>query len=67
VLYLRILSGAGATNLALVTFLIPVSAILLGSLVLGERLEAKQLIGMALIGADLAAIDGRLLARARRG
>jgi drug/metabolite transporter (DMT)-like permease len=67
VLYFRILSGAGATNLALVTFLIPVSAIHLGSLVLGERLEAKQLIGMALIGADLAAIDGRLLARARRG
>jgi drug/metabolite transporter (DMT)-like permease len=67
VLYFRILSGAGATNLALVTFLIPLSAILLGSLVLGERLEAKQLIGMALIGADLAAIDGRLLARARRG
>lgn len=66
-LYFRILSGAGATNLALVTFLIPLSAILLGSLVLGERLEAKQLIGMALIGADLAAIDGRLLARARRG
>ncbi len=66
VIYFRILSGAGATNLALVTFLIPVSAILLGALVLGERLGAKHLIGMALIGAGLAAIDGRLLARGDR-
>lgn len=61
VLYFRILATAGATNLLLVTFLIPVSAILLGVLVLGERLAALQLIGMALIAAGLAAIDGRLL------
>jgi drug/metabolite transporter (DMT)-like permease len=58
-LYFRILAAAGATNLLLVTFLIPVSAILLGVLVLGERLEATHLAGMALIGAGLAAIDGR--------
>ena len=61
VLYFRILSTAGATNLLLVTFLIPVSAILLGWLVLGERLDHRHLLGMALIGAGLAAIDGRLL------
>jgi drug/metabolite transporter (DMT)-like permease len=61
VLYFRILSTAGATNLLLVTFLIPVSAILLGSLVLGERLDAAHFVGMALIGAGLAAIDGRVL------
>lgn len=61
VLFFRILSTAGATNLMLVTFLIPVSAILLGSIVLGERLEAKHLFGMAMIAAGLAAIDGRLL------
>ena len=36
-LYFRILARAGATNVLLVTFLIPVSAILLGTLVLGER------------------------------
>ena len=59
VLYFRILATAGATNLLLVTFLIPVSAILLGTLVLGEALEAKHIIGMALIGFGLAAIDGR--------
>ena len=61
VLYFRILSTAGATNLLLVTFLIPVSAILLGWLVLVERLDHRHLLGMALIGAGLAAIDGRLL------
>ena len=60
-LYFRILATAGATNLLLVTFLIPVTAILLGWLVLDERLEPKHLAGMACIGAGLAAIDGRLL------
>jgi drug/metabolite transporter (DMT)-like permease len=61
ILYFRILAAAGATNLLLVTFLIPVSAILLGALVLGERLDARHFAGMALIGAGLALIDGRLL------
>ena len=65
VLYFRILATAGATNLLLVTFLIPISAILLGSLLLGERLDHRHLIGMALIGCGLAAIDGRLLQRLR--
>ena len=60
VLYFRILATAGATNLLLVTFLIPVSAILLGTLFLGETLLLRHFAGMALIGAGLAAIDGRL-------
>lgn len=60
VLYFRILSVAGATNLSLVTFLIPVSAILLGWLVLHERLEPRQFAGMALIALGLSLIDGRL-------
>lgn len=59
VLYFRILATAGATNLLLVTFMIPVSAILLGTLFLGEVLLPRHLAGMALIGAGLAAIDGR--------
>ena len=59
VLYFRILSTAGATNLLLVTFLIPVSAILLGILFLDEALLARHVAGMALIGLGLAAIDGR--------
>ena len=65
-LYFRILAVAGATNLMLVTFLIPISAIVLGASVLGERLESKHFVGMALIGLGLAAIDGRLLAAMRR-
>jgi drug/metabolite transporter (DMT)-like permease len=62
ILYFRILASAGATNLLLVTFLMPAVAILLGTGLLGERLGAEQIFGMALIGAGLAAIDGRLLA-----
>jgi drug/metabolite transporter (DMT)-like permease len=66
ILYFRILASAGATNLLLVTFLIPVSAIVLGATLLGERLEPKHFGGMALIGLGLAAIDGRPLTAARR-
>lgn len=65
ILYFRLIASAGATNSLLVTFLIPITAILLGVLVLGERLEPRHFAGMALIGAGLAAIDGRLLARRR--
>ncbi|WP_312621252.1 DMT family transporter [Agrobacterium pusense] len=64
-IFFRILASAGATNLALVTFLIPVSAILLGSLLLGEQLEMKHFAGMAMIAAGLAAIDGRLPSKLR--
>jgi drug/metabolite transporter (DMT)-like permease len=66
VLYLRKLATAGATNLQLVTFLIPVSAILLGVAFLGESLQPRHVFGMVLIGAGLAAIDGRPLRRLRR-
>jgi drug/metabolite transporter (DMT)-like permease len=62
VIYFRILARAGATNLLLVTFLIPVSALLLGISVLGEVLEARQVTGMILIALGLAAIDGRPIA-----
>lgn len=65
VLYFRILAAAGATNLLLVTLLIPVTAILLGAVFLGERFELRQFAGMALIGLGLAAIDGRILRRLR--
>ena len=63
ILYFEILERAGATNLLLVTFLIPVTAILLGALVLDERLEWIHFLGMALIGLGLAVIDGRLFGR----
>jgi drug/metabolite transporter (DMT)-like permease len=59
-LYFRILATAGATNLLLVTFLIPAWAIVLGASVLGERFDLRQCLGVALIGCGLVAIDGRL-------
>lgn len=61
ILFFRILSAAGATNLSIVTFLIPVSAIVLGVLFLDESLDLRHIIGMALISVGLACIDGRLL------
>ncbi len=61
VIYFRILARAGATNLLLVTFLIPVSAMLLGYAFLHERLSVADGIGMALIFCGLACVDGRLL------
>ena len=62
-LYFRILATAGATNLLLVTFLIPISAILLGTAFLSEALLPRQIAGMALIGLGLSLIDGRLWRR----
>ena len=50
-------------QLLLVTFLIPVTAILLGAILLGERLAPRHFVGMALIAAGLALIDGRVFAR----
>nr|WP_321274446.1 EamA family transporter [uncultured Vibrio sp.] len=63
VLYFRILELAGATNVLLVTLLVPVSAVLLGSLFLNESLEMIHFLGMALIAFGLSAIDGRLWRR----
>lgn len=65
VIFFRLLASAGATNIALVTLLAPVSAILLGVLFLGEALTLGELGGMALIALGLAAIDGRPWARLR--
>lgn len=59
VVYFRLLATAGATNLLLVTLLIPVTAILLGVAFLGEALLPRHVAGMALIALGLAAIDGR--------
>ena len=59
IIYFRILASAGATNILLVTFLIPVSALLLGAIILGERLEIRHFMGMVIIVFGLVAIDGR--------
>ncbi|WP_406734199.1 DMT family transporter [Vibrio scophthalmi] len=60
ILYFKILERSGATNVLLVTLLVPVSAILLGSLFLNETLQTIHFVGIALIALGLSAIDGRL-------
>jgi len=64
ILYFKLLASAGATNILLVTLLVPVSAILLGWLFLKESLQTPHIIGMAMIALGLSAIDGRLWRRA---
>lgn len=65
-IYFRLLASAGATNLSLVTFLIPLSTAVLGVVFLGEVIQPRHLIGLALIAAGLLAIDGRLIHRLKR-
>ena len=45
------------------TLIVPVSAILLGLIFLGERLELFEVAGMVLIGLGLVTIDGRIFVR----
>jgi drug/metabolite transporter (DMT)-like permease len=65
VFYFQIAARAGGTNASLVTFLIPPSAIALGALVLGERIEPLDMVGLGLVLAGLVVIDGRLLRRSK--
>lgn len=62
-IYFALLARVGATNVTSVTFLVPVSAILLGVIFLGETLAPRHFAGMAAIAAGLALIDGRVLRR----
>jgi drug/metabolite transporter (DMT)-like permease len=62
IVFFRIVSSAGASNVMLVTLLIPVTATGLGVGVLGERLAPNQLVGGLVIAAGLVVIDGRLVA-----
>ncbi len=65
-IYYRVLKTAGATNLLLVTFLVPIGALALGGLFLGEQPDWTAYAGLALILCGLAAVDGRLLRLAPR-
>jgi drug/metabolite transporter (DMT)-like permease len=59
-LFFAVLKSAGATNASLVTYLVPVSAILLGTVFLGERLGPADYAGMVLIIGGIALAQGRL-------
>jgi drug/metabolite transporter (DMT)-like permease len=64
--FFQILRRSGSTNVMLVTLLIPVTAILLGYLVLGEEISLREIIGALVIGSALLLIDGRVLGLVRR-
>ncbi len=66
IIYFYILSKSGATNILLVTFLIPISAIFLGVVILREAPGWNAYTGMGLIFAGLVFIDGRLLSFKKR-
>jgi len=61
-----LLPRVGATNLSLNTFITPISAILLGVLVLHERFEFTHVLGIVVIFFGLVFIDGRLVKGLRR-
>ncbi len=63
IVFFRILVRAGASNVMLVTLLIPVTALVLGNLFLGESIQLKEIIGATIIGAGLLFIDGRVINR----
>jgi drug/metabolite transporter (DMT)-like permease len=66
IVFFQILRRSGATNVMLVTLLIPVTAILLGWLVLGEPISVREIAGAIVIGSALLVIDGRILNLLRR-
>jgi len=61
IVFFQILRRSGATNVMLVTLLVPVTAILLGWLVLGEQISPREIAGALVIGSALLLIDGRAL------
>lgn len=63
ILFFTILKRAGSTNISLVTFLVPISAIILGAVLLNEQITLNHILGMAVIGVGLALIDGRIPAK----
>ena len=63
IIFFKILVRAGPSNVMLVTLLIPVTALILGSVFLSETIQLKEIAGALIIGAGLVFIDGRLINR----
>ena len=60
-IYFKILALAGASNLMLVTIIVPIFAVSLDALVLGQLVSGREVIGFVVIAVGLAIMDGRLL------
>jgi drug/metabolite transporter (DMT)-like permease len=64
--FFQIIRRSGASNVMLVTLLIPVTAILLGHFALGETLRGREILGGLIIASALIMIDGRVFWLFRR-
>jgi drug/metabolite transporter (DMT)-like permease len=62
-LFFKIITRSGPMAANLVTMMIPVSAIIMAALWLGERITAQEVGGALLIGLGLLVYDGRLFTR----
>ena len=60
IVFYRIIRNAGASNVMLVTLLVPITALLLGNLFLEEAFQVQEIIGALVIGLGLLFIDGRI-------
>lgn len=74
-IFIRLISSIGATNSSITTLIVPINAVVIGVLVLGERLDSWFAAGTVTILASIILIDGNLrrtvaaaaLRRAERG
>jgi drug/metabolite transporter (DMT)-like permease len=62
-LYFMILANAGASNLMLVTIIVPVFALILDATLLGQWVDKYDILGFILVAIGLAIMDGRLVPR----
>lgn len=60
ILYFRLLATAGATNMLLVTLLVPISSVILSAVFLDERLQTRHYLGALIVSTGLAVVDGRI-------
>ena len=63
IVFFKILVRAGASNVMLVTLLLPVTALALGNVFLDEPIQTKEIMGAIIIGSGLLFIDGRVINR----
>ena len=66
ILYFRILQLAGASNLMLVTIIVPLFAVLLDAVWLSQYLSMTEIVGFVIVAVGLAIMDGRLLGYLRK-
>jgi len=60
IIFFQIIMRSGASNVVLVTLLVPVSALLLGYFILHEQIVAREIAGALVIASALLVMDGRI-------